>query len=63
MMDSYVYKIEYDGKRWADIVVLGNNKPLLLIETKIKKRDKLIRLFRITSKEILGQAFSYVAIL
>ena len=57
------YEIKYDKERKADIAVLGINKPLLLIETKIKKRDKLIRLFRITSKEILGQVFSYAAIL
>jgi len=63
------YEIEYGGrKRYADIAVLvDGDKPLLVIETKKKyEREgsyRAERRFHVTSEEILGQVFSYVAIL
>ncbi|MEM4847365.1 MAG: N-6 DNA methylase [Thermosphaera sp.] len=63
------YEIEYGGrKRCADIaVLLDGNKPLLVIETKKKyEREGSYRAehrFHVTSEEVLGQVFSYAAIL
>ncbi|MEM1913741.1 MAG: N-6 DNA methylase [Thermofilaceae archaeon] len=63
------YEIEYSGrKRYADIAVLvDGDKPLLVIETKKKyEREgsyRAERRFHVTSEEVLGQVFSYVAIL
>ncbi|MEM4571026.1 MAG: N-6 DNA methylase, partial [Desulfurococcaceae archaeon] len=63
------YEIEYGGrKRYADIAVLvDGDKPLLVIETKKKyEREgsyRAERRFHVTSEEVLGQVFSYVAIL
>ncbi|MEM1606366.1 MAG: N-6 DNA methylase [Fervidicoccaceae archaeon] len=63
------YEIEYGGrKRYADIAVLADgDKPLLVIETKKKyEREgsyRAERRFHVTSEEVLGQVFSYVAIL
>jgi len=63
------YEVEYGGhKRYPDIVVLvDGDKPLLLIETK-KKYERGVtyraeRRFHVTSEEVLGQVFSYAAIL
>ncbi|MEM3893763.1 MAG: N-6 DNA methylase, partial [Thermofilum sp.] len=63
------YEVEYYGhKRYPDIAVfVEGEKPLLLIETK-KKYEKgstyrAERKFHVTSEEVLGQVFSYAAIL
>jgi len=63
------YEIEYDTrKRYADMVVLvDGDKPLLLIETKKKYEEeggyRAEHMFHVTSEEVLGQVFSYAAIL
>ncbi|MCR8456007.1 MAG: N-6 DNA methylase [Crenarchaeota archaeon] len=63
------YDIEYgDRTRRPDIAVLvEDEKPLLLIETKKKYEEGGSRRaelrFHVTSEEVLGQAFSYAAIL
>ncbi|MEM3449394.1 MAG: N-6 DNA methylase [Nitrososphaerota archaeon] len=63
------YEIKYAGhNRYSDIAVLVNGeKPLLLIETKKKYEKgstyKTERRFHVASEEVLGQVFSYAAIL
>ncbi|MEM1832481.1 MAG: N-6 DNA methylase, partial [Desulfurococcaceae archaeon] len=63
------YEIEYDDrKRYVDIAILvDGDKPLLVIETKKKyEREgsyRAERRFHVTSEEVLGQVFSYAAIL
>ncbi|MEM4977222.1 MAG: type I restriction enzyme HsdR N-terminal domain-containing protein [Desulfurococcaceae archaeon] len=63
------YEVKYSGyKRYPDIVVLvDGDKPLLLIETKKKYEERgtyrAERKFHVTSEEVLGQVFSYAAIL
>ncbi|MEM4959318.1 MAG: N-6 DNA methylase [Nanopusillaceae archaeon] len=63
------YEVEYNGhKRYPDIVVfVEGGKPLLLIETKKKyEKEGTYRAeyrFHVTSEEVLGQVFSYAALL
>ncbi|MEM1696783.1 MAG: N-6 DNA methylase [Desulfurococcaceae archaeon] len=63
------YEIEYDDrKRYVDIAILvDGDKPLLVIETKKRyEREgsyRAERRFHVTSEEVLGQVFSYAAIL
>lgn len=63
------YEVEFGGhKRYADIAVLvEGEKPLLVIETKKKYERggsyRVERRFHVTSEEVLGQVFSYAAIL
>lgn len=63
------YEIEYGGhRRFADIAVLANgDRPLLIIETKKKyEREgsyRSVKRFHVASEEVLGQVFSYAAIL
>ncbi|MEM4656444.1 MAG: N-6 DNA methylase [Acidilobaceae archaeon] len=63
------YEIEYVGhNRYPDIAVLvEGEKPLLLIETKKKYEREVThraeRRFHVISEEVLGQVFSYAAIL
>ncbi|MEM1903159.1 MAG: N-6 DNA methylase [Pyrobaculum sp.] len=57
------YDVEYGGRnRYADVVVFVD-KPLLLIETKKKSARGYGRRFHVSSEEVLGQVFSYAAIL